>query len=290
MTRRSIFKIGLVLVAIMIFGLNAVRAEDKDILAKVGNKVITKAEFERLLEKRGGGAALKNRQLKLSLLNNLVQTMALGDAARKEGLDKQKDIREILELAQDNILANELIKKEVLSKVKVDEAQAKAYYEKNQAQFKKPDEARFKQIVIKMNAPSSPGDKEKAREKAEMILKKIKGGEDFAKLAKEFSEDQATKAGGGELGFLQKSPQINPFEKAAFALKPGEVSDIVETPFGYYLIKMEEKKKEEFQPFEKIKDRVMKKALEETRRAKTEEFVEQVIKEAKVTINSGGLE
>jgi peptidyl-prolyl cis-trans isomerase C len=278
-----------ILFATMIFGLTMAWAEEKDIVAKIGQRVITTAEFEQLLHKRAGNRPV-DKQTKEGLLNNLVQTIALGDAARKKGLDKRKDIQEMLELAQDNILANELVKEEVISKVKIDEAQARKYYEKNPARFKSPEQARVRQIMINGNATLPEADRKKAREKAEAILTKIKGGGDFAKLAEEFSEDQATKAKGGDMGFLSKSPQPHPFEKAAFALKPGEVSDVVETPFGYVLIKMEEKKKEEIQPFESVKDRVMNMALEEAKKEKTKEFVDQVMKEAEVKIYPAGLE
>lgn len=293
MAGKSLFQKSIIVFGIMILGLTMVQAEEKDMVAKIGQRVITKAEFDQLLKLRAGNRPV-DKQTKQGLLNNLVQTIALGDAARKKGLDKRKDIQEILALAQDNLLANELIKEEVLNKIKIDEGQAKEYYEKNLVRFKTPDQVRARHILVKMTAPASAEEKEKAREKAEGLLKKIKAGEDFAKLAEAFSDDPASKDKGGDLGFLAREMKTTPFvnaaEKAALALKPGEVSGAIETPFGYRIIKVEEEKKGEILPFESIKDKVMSLALEEVKKEKIKTFVEQAMKEADVKIYQAGLE
>ncbi len=279
MGKRTIIKRGIILVGLLLFGMTTVQAEEKDIVAKVGNRVITKAEFEALLKKRGG-IPPKDKQLEIGLLQNMVQTIALGEAARKKGLDKRKDIQETLALTIDSVLANELIKEEVINKVHVTEAQAKSYYDKNLARFKTPEQVKIRHILIKVDQSASGDDRKKARERAGEALKKIKSGEDFAKLAGELSDDPVSKAKGGDLGFFEKGRMVKPFDEAAFALNPGEVSNIVETPFGYHIIKMDDRKKEEIQLFEKLQDKVMAMAVEEIKREKIKEFVQQVMKNA----------
>jgi parvulin-like peptidyl-prolyl isomerase len=87
-------------------------------------------------------------------------------------------------------------------------------------------------------------DMKAARQKAEDILKRVRAGEDFAALAKEFSEDPGSRAQGGDLGWFGRGVMVKEFEDAAFALKEGEVSGVVESPFGYHIIKVEERRRQ----------------------------------------------
>lgn len=280
----------LVSLIILSFGFSLAYAEGKDeVVARVGKRVITKAEFERLLSKRGGDFS-KNKQMKISMLNNLVQSIALADAARKKGLDKRKDIKEILELTINSLLANELVKEEVFNKAAVTDSQVKAYYDKNLNQFKNPEQVRARHILIRTERTASVEDKKKAREKAEEVLKKIKAGEDFAKLATDVSDDPGSKSKGGDLGFFPRGRMAKPFEESAFSLKPGQLSEIVESPFGFHIIKVEEKKAEEIPAFEGIQDKVRTRALEDAKRELVKEFVEKVMKEAEVKIYAEVLE
>jgi parvulin-like peptidyl-prolyl isomerase len=101
---------------------------------------------------------------------------------------------------------------------------------------------KVRHILIKVAPDATPEAKAAAQAKAQDILNKIKGGADFAETAKQFSEDEASAGQGGELPFFSKGQNVKEFETVAFSLNPGEVSDLVQTQYGFHIIKMEEKK------------------------------------------------
>lgn len=143
--------------------------------------------------------------------------------------------------------------------VKVTDEEAKKYYEDNPSKFEEPEMVHVTHILISTQDPTTktdlPDDKKTAKRKlAEDILKRAKGGEDWGKLVREYSEDPGSKDKGGEYTFPRASADPNramvkEFEDASFALSPGQISDIVTTQFGYHIIKLLEKlpaKKEAF--------------------------------------------
>lgn len=141
-------------------------------------------------------------------------------------------------------------------KIDVNEAEAKQYYEQNKKQFETPEQVKASHILIKVAPGASDEDKAKAKAKAEQLLKKAKAGDDFAKLAKENSEGPSSTKG-GDLGFFKKGQMVKPFDDAAFALQPGQLSDIVQTQFGYHIIKVTGRKEAGTTSFEDAKEKIM---------------------------------
>jgi peptidyl-prolyl cis-trans isomerase C len=128
---------------------------------------------------------------------------------------------------------------------------------------------------------ATDAEKSAARKKAEDILARLKKGEDFAKVAAETSEDADTAKNGGELGVLTLGKtNSEEFEKAAFALKTGEISDIVQTPFGLHIIKADEKSEKRTATFEEAKTYITGVLKKEHENKKAEEFVEKIAKES----------
>jgi len=115
-------------------------------------------------------------------------------------------------------------------------------YESNSFLYQKPEEVRARHILIKLDKDTPPQRKEEAKKKLEEIRKEIEAGKDFAQAAKESSEDLGSKEAGGDLGFNPRAAWVPAFAAVAFSLKPGELSQPVETQFGYHLIKVEEKR------------------------------------------------
>ncbi len=119
-------------------------------------------------------------------------------------------------------------------------------------------------------------DKKKAKEKIEELLKQVKAGADFAKLAQENSGCPSSKQG-GDLGYFGKGQMVKPFEEAAFAMKPGDVSGVVETQFGYHIIKLTEKKAAAKIAFDEVKAKI----ADSLKRKKVTEAINATLEDAK---------
>lgn len=270
------------------FFLGQTAAKESDVVAKIGEKKITVADFERILgyvDTDRQKLFEQNPQLKETLLKQIVQSTVISDLARKNGFDNKADVKEQLKIVTDNFLANEYLKREIANKITVSESEMKLYYEGHKDEFKIPEMVKASHILIRLDASSSEDDRKKAREKAEDILKKIKSGEDFAKLASEMSEDPGSRTKGGDLGFFPRGRMIKPFEEIAFSMKPGEISDVIETQFGYHIIRVEEKKEESVETFDAAKERINQKLSQDQIKTKVAEFIENTMKDAAVEMH-----
>jgi peptidyl-prolyl cis-trans isomerase D len=136
--------------------------------------------------------------------------------------------------------------------VVVTDAQLAQLYEKNKDQFRSQDRVKVRHILLTTTGKTK--DEEVAiKAKAENLLKQVRGGADFGKLAKENSQDPGSAPKGGELDWVTRGQTVPEFEKSAFSLKPGETSDLVKTQYGYHIIQVEEKQAARLKPFEEVK-------------------------------------
>ncbi len=141
--------------------------------------------------------------------------------------------------------------------IKPTEDQLKKYYEDNKDLFLQENQVKASHILFKVAPDASPEDEKKIEEKAKSILEKAKKGEDFAELAKKYSEDTSS-VNGGDVGyFSRKSGYVKPFVDAAFNLKKGEISDLVKSEYGYHIIKVDDIKDEQVKSFYEVKSQIM---------------------------------
>jgi peptidyl-prolyl cis-trans isomerase C len=179
---------------------------------------------------------------------------AFQQALASQGITEQS----LREQAQTQLTVQKYLKSQVFDKVSVTDQAAKTFYDQNQAKMKQPERLRIRHILIRVAENATEADKQKAREKADALLARIKAGEDFAKLARENSEDPGSKANGGELPPMGRGETVPPFEQAAFALqKPNDVSPVVQSQFGFHIIQLIERLPESQVPFEQAKGRIL---------------------------------
>ncbi len=178
-----------------------------------------------------------------------------------------------------------LIEGQFGDKVKVTDEDANKFYTENIRQYENPEQIRTSHILIKVDSTDPNIDpnaaKAAAKAKAEDLLKQIREGADFATLAQNNSACPSAK-NGGDLGFFSRGQMVGPFDDAAFSLKVGQVSDIVETQYGYHIIKATDHKDANTIPFEQAKANI-EKQLEETKKAETaNKYIESLKAGAKI--------
>lgn len=150
------------------------------------------------------------------------------------------------------IVINRYLTEKIMPLVKISEQEAEDYYNNNKERFRSKEMVHARYILFRLKKNASEEEKEEAKGKAEDVLKLVKQGEDFAELAKKHSEAPNAEKG-GDLGYFPRGVMVSDFDKQAFTLKVGEVSEVFETQFGYNILKVEDKKEEGFMPFDEIK-------------------------------------
>lgn len=203
--------------------------------AKSMEEIVTKAEAEAFLKEPGqdkqfeafledykqngpGRSALVTPERRTELQQQWANVMVGKRKGIAAGVDKERRTQLVVLLQQSRLLAGEY-SKQLAPRFKATDAEVDAYVAKH---------------------PEL--DPKESRTKAEAVLRRVRAGEDFSALAQEFSTDPGSKAQGGDLGWFGRGMMVKSFEEAAFALKPGEVSGLVESPFGYHIIKLDERR------------------------------------------------
>lgn len=261
-----------------------VKNSPTDPIVKVNGKVITRREVDRAIKVLSAQNRMGQQLPEDAVIDQLVSSELLYQAGAKlqvPDLDKQVAAKiaeskekfpdnaafekalksasltqkELEELIRRDIIISNLVEKEITPKITVSEADAKKFYDQNIDKFKQGDRIRASHILCGVDPKATNAEKMKAKEKAEELLKEIKAGKDFAELARTNSTCPS-KTQGGDLGFFGKGQMVPAFENAAFALKPGEVSNVVETQFGYHIIKVTEIKEAGFTSFDEVKDKI----------------------------------
>lgn len=261
-------------------------AEDDPVLAKAGDSVFRKSDYDRLMgysPYQLQNQLKENPEQRVVLVERVMQSKIIAGVARKEGLDKKDDIREQIQYITDDFLAGEYLKKisaDEKRNVILKEDELRQYYIANTNLFTIPEQVKARHILIKVSKDASEVKRNEAREKAKEIHRKLKQGEDFEKLAEQISEDPATRSKRGDLGYILRGQTEKPFEDAAFSLKPGEFSYLVETSQGYHLIFSEAHIRERVKTFDEVRELIESQVKERLAQARVKDFIKKVTGDA----------
>lgn len=230
----------------------------------------------------------KGRAAAEKMLGEIRQQAGSEDSFRRQiqamGMTAEGFTAQFIERA----IVEEVVNREVREKIVIAPAQVRKFYDDNPTRFEQPESVRAAHILLTTrdlatNQELSP-DKGKAQlGLIQALLKRARAGEDFNKLAKEFSQDPGSKERGGEYVFARGQMAVE-FETAAFALRPGQISDVVSTKFGYHIIKAIERTPAKKLEFEKVKDRIRDALQQEEADKQMPAYLEKVKQQAGVEI------
>jgi peptidyl-prolyl cis-trans isomerase C len=295
-----------------------VPAQLPEILARVNGVAIDRGEFERAvksLEAQAGGPVPPEQRntiyrqmldqivaLKLLSQESVAKKVAVAEtdvdgrvaqvkgqfpneeaftaalAQRQMTPDKLKaEIRQQLQ-------AMKLVEAEVVPTITITEADLNDFYTKNPDKFQEPEAVHVSHILLRTPEKADEAAKKKVRTDAQSVLGKLKKGGDFAALAKQYSQDPGSAPNGGDLGFVAKGQTVPAFEQAAFVLKPGQLSGVVESPFGFHIIKMFEHRDARTVPLQEVRPQVEQFLKNQKTQEKTAAYVEKLKAKAKVQI------
>lgn len=246
----------------------AVGAEE--IVAKYGDLTLSRQELADEVARQmptKSGATSPSEQDLMGIAARLLKSKGMAKEAEQRGLDKTPEVINAISAARLAILSDALIKQEHQNIPAPDlESAARDYYDTHRNEY--VDEARIfvSHILFKLLCDCVSCDciaeRNAKAEKAKEALAMVRKTQDFVRLAREYSEDEKTAKSGGEIGWATRTQLVPEFADAAFALKPGEVSDIVTTRYGYHIIRLEQKIPAKEIPYEKAKSSILAKLRE----------------------------
>jgi peptidyl-prolyl cis-trans isomerase C len=182
---------------------------------------------------------------------------------------------------QDGLTIKQLIDKEVIQKLSLSDQQVRAYYDDNPNLFRRPEQVKASHILVQVPENADEAKRAEALATIQALKARIDNGENFATLAMEHS-DCPSKAKGGDLGFFGREQMVKPFSDAAFALQPGQISDVVQTRFGYHLIRVTERQAEQTMAFNDVKESISTRLRQEQEGKKIDAYLQDLKEHADI--------
>jgi peptidyl-prolyl cis-trans isomerase C len=260
---------------LLFFVVSCSKKESGTVLATIDGENISLEEFNKELDKIPANMKMlvATQTGKKNYLDRLIIKRLLLKEAKKEKVEGEKEFQDRLTDIRDQLLIESVLKKKITADAKITDEDLKKYYDANKEAFKKDKEINTRHILLKSD------------EEAKQVLAKLQKGEDFAELAKKYSIDPQAAQSGGELGFHPKGTLMPEYEDAASKLtKTGQISGIVRTKYGFHIIRLEGTRPAAYVPFEEVRDFIKQKISQEKQTELLDKYVNDLKKEAKITI------
>jgi len=265
-------------------------SKNKDIAAKVNEEIITKEDFKKKLESLNfvtKDNKAEEQKTKRNALEILITDRLVEQKAKKLDFSADETWKQRYEKYSLEQLSDLLFRKEIVEKVQVQDSEVTAFYNENLAElFTKPEQFKVSHILIKIETDTlkkgtskkaKQAEKEaetKALKKIESIYERAKKGEDFAALARQYSQEDGTREKGGELGYLPRGRMLKEFEEQISTHQPNEISKPFKTKFGYHILKYTDKKPSEVMELNKdLIDKIKASLVKDKQRKKAEDYI-----------------
>jgi parvulin-like peptidyl-prolyl isomerase len=250
-------------------------AEPKDpVVATVNDIPIMKSQVDLLVPRyqREAGKKKLDNEDKKKLLQNLIRRQLILQQKSVQDFKSDEDLIKKVKEYENGLIISHFLKEQVGSKLKVSDEELKKYYQENIREFSSPPKVKARHILLR------------TREEAEIVLSRLRKGEDFGQLAKDFSIDLPDALEGGSMGIVEKGIVLPELEKALFSLDEGGISDIVKTRFGYHILTVDKIILLKFKPFEEVRDQIKQTILRQKEAKAFDEMVAKLEKDADIKI------
>jgi peptidyl-prolyl cis-trans isomerase C len=205
------------------------------------------------------------------------------NAFNKALADRGSSVDQLKKDARNELSISKMMDAELASEPAVTDQDARAFYDGNPDKFQQQEAVRASHILIRVDEKADPAAKQKARTEIEAVLKQLKDGAYFATVAREHSQDGSA-AQGGDLNYFTRGQMVPAFEQAAFALQTGQMSGIVESPFGYHIIKVTDRKPARTIPYEEVTGRIKEFLSAQHKQQHADTFIQGLRSKAKIEV------
>ncbi len=190
------------------------------------------------------------------ILDRLIERTLFALEAQDTGLDKDPAVALQLKHAKETILARAYIKKIMTQKPEVSQKEILEYYQDHAPRFALPERVRASHILFRVGSKAELDQVNKAKSLCETVKRRIDQGEDFAALARQFSQDTGTREQGGDLGFFDRNTKIKILTDTAFAMEPGQVAGPLRSSLGYHILKLTQKQIAHTPGVQKVQEKI----------------------------------
>lgn len=258
------------------FGMDFSKKEAQETLKKLEAGVLEQMIGEKLILQE---AAKRKIQVEEAEIDQQIDNLAKARFSSRKEFDEfiktqNFSLADLKQELRSQLTAERLAEQVIGStKIEVKDQEVEKYFQTHQDQYNVPELVKARHILVK------------EEKEAEDILRQLKAGEDFAKLAQKYSQDPGSKEKGGDLGYFSRGQMVPAFEKAAFSLQIGEISSIIQTDYGYHIIKVEDHKKQQKFQFQQVREEVKKELAENKKKDTWMKFLEDLRSKNQIKTN-----